>query len=326
MERVEADDRVVEYPAFIMPGSRADGLRPSATRASARNRPFVRGVYVHPGRTELGFGPRWADEDWFDLRNKAVALQHRSPELVLSDVSAARFHGWPLPSSVGGAQLLRGRSARQGQIHMIHARSQYRLPEGFLSRRPREVAVVEKYGARVVEPMECLRQIARWLSEDELLEVIDAVCGPWHGRALDDPAGIAASAVGWVRFRGKGKLLRAAARARAGTGSPQETRARLRIVDFGLPEPEVSPAVPLRGRTLHPDLAYRDIRIAIDYEGDHHRTDAWQWDHDISRAQLFQEAGWQYYRVNARTDMGSFLAMLTEVRRERLRWLRDGTL
>jgi very-short-patch-repair endonuclease len=42
---------------------------------------------------------------------------------------------------------------------------------------------------------------------------------------------------------------------------------------------------------VRPDLSYPDLRIAIEYDGDHHRTSR-QWRSDRARRQLLEDAGW----------------------------------
>ena len=60
---------------------------------------------------------------------------------------------------------------------------------------------------------------------------------------------------------------------------------RLTVIDAGLPQPEVNYDVIEAGRWLgQVDLAYPELRIAIEYEGEHHLTDPLQWAEDIARA------------------------------------------
>jgi very-short-patch-repair endonuclease len=78
-----------------------------------------------------------------------------------------------------------------------------------------------------------------------------------------------------------------------------ETRLRLLLIDAGLPEPVI-------GNTIFdwtgafvgtPDLAYVAERIAIEYEGDGHRSDPAVFAEDIERRERMQEAGWYVIRV-----------------------------
>jgi hypothetical protein len=73
-----------------------------------------------------------------------------------------------------------------------------------------------------------------------------------------------------------------------------ETRVRLLLVRAGLPCPEVNRDVfDLAGSWLAPpDLSYPALKIAIEYDGDHHRTDRKQWRRDRARDANLREAGW----------------------------------
>jgi len=81
---------------------------------------------------------------------------------------------------------------------------------------------------------------------------------------------------------------------RPGTDSSMETRTRLLLVQAGLPCPQVNvPAYDDAGRFLAlPDLSYPELRIAIEYDGDVHRTDPATWRRDVERRQRLEDAGW----------------------------------
>jgi hypothetical protein len=53
------------------------------------------------------------------------------------------------------------------------------------------------------------------------------------------------------------------------------------------------------GVTLHPDLVYPEWRLALEYEGDGHRTDPRQWRHDIWRREALESAGYRVVRVHS---------------------------
>ena len=61
-----------------------------------------------------------------------------------------------------------------------------------------------------------------------------------------------------------------------------------------LPISEVQPAIRTAAGERHPDLAYVDARLLIEYLGDVHRVDPRTWRSDLTRVQLFEDAG---YRV-----------------------------
>jgi very-short-patch-repair endonuclease len=87
---------------------------------------------------------------------------------------------------------------------------------------------------------------------------------------------------------------------RTGVDSPQESKLRLRILDAGLPEPAVTQAVfdEYGSYVSTPDLQYRNYRIALEYEGDHHRLDPEQWGRDIERDDRLRGMGWIVLRFS----------------------------
>jgi very-short-patch-repair endonuclease len=46
------------------------------------------------------------------------------------------------------------------------------------------------------------------------------------------------------------------------------------------------------------DLAYPLLRIAIEFEGDQHRTDPRQWQRDIEKHERLADLGWRVIRVS----------------------------
>jgi hypothetical protein len=105
---------------------------------------------------------------------------------------------------------------------------------------------------------------------------------------------------------------------RAGSGSPMETRARLAFGRAGLPEPELNAEVFAEdGHFIaRVDFLWREARVVVEYEGDHHRTDRKQWQSDIQRTRLLESMGWRVIRITGTDLRGSGLTRLTaELRR-----------
>jgi len=102
----------------------------------------------------------------------------------------------------------------------------------------------------------------------------------------------------WGRFSGCGKVRAALEVVREGAESPKETETRMLLLDFRLPEPVMQHSVFADGRFIaRVDLAYPQWRIAIEYDGDHHRTDRNQWRTDIRRHRALEDEGWIVIRV-----------------------------
>ncbi len=85
------------------------------------------------------------------------------------------------------------------------------------------------------------------------------------------------------------------------TDSPMESRLRWEIVRSGLPCPVVNYLVRGVGGEVvaMPDLAYPRWRIAIEYDGDVHRTDRRTWRRDIARRQALESLGWRVITCTA---------------------------
>lgn len=82
--------------------------------------------------------------------------------------------------------------------------------------------------------------------------------------------------------------------------SAPESEVRVAIILAGFPAPSINEEVRLESRVvLRPDLSWPDLKVAIDYEGDHHRVDRDQWSRDIQRFRMLADAGWRIYRATA---------------------------
>lgn len=105
--------------------------------------------------------------------------------------------------------------------------------------------------------------------------------------------------------------------------SAPESELRTAIIDADLPRPEVNAEiVDARGRFLaQPDLVWRAAKVALEYEGDHHRTDRDQWHRDLERFSRLQENGWIVLRASAADyrDSSALIARLERLLRARLR-------
>jgi hypothetical protein len=131
---------------------------------------------------------------------------------------------------------------------------------------------------------------------------VDRVPGP-RGRIVAPALGTVAEleAAQLPKRRGVVAQREALGRVREGVASRPETWMRLTIVDAGLPEPETDVDVyDDAGEFIGcVDLAYRALKIALEYEGDHHRTDKAQWNRDLQKHELLVRAGWRVIRVTA---------------------------
>lgn len=101
--------------------------------------------------------------------------------------------------------------------------------------------------------------------------------------------------------KGKGRLREALPLLRAGIASAPESHLRLALAAAGLPEPVIDfdvygPHGQYLGTT---EFAYPELKIVVEYEGDHHRTVVKQWNRDIEKYGDYEEFGWKVIRVTA---------------------------
>ncbi|MDQ0371436.1 endonuclease domain-containing protein [Catenuloplanes indicus] len=142
-----------------------------------------------------------------------------------------------------------------------------------------------------------------------------AVDAMLHRRLItaDEIAALANRHPGWP---GVSRLREVLALAEPKSESPMETRLRLIIVDGGLPRPVAQHLVRTPdGRSVgRVDLAYPELRIVLEYEGDHHRDPA-TYRKDIARFNRIQETGWLALRFTADDVFTRPQKIIEEVRR-----------
>lgn len=84
---------------------------------------------------------------------------------------------------------------------------------------------------------------------------------------------------------------------------------RLLLVDAGYPKPRTQ--IPVYGQygelVAILDMGWEDITLAVEYEGDHHRTDRRQFNRDIARYEALSDLGWIVIRVTADDTRGGIL-------------------
>jgi very-short-patch-repair endonuclease len=123
-----------------------------------------------------------------------------------------------------------------------------------------------------------------------------------------------ASVVAWARTRrGVVRARKVLPWIRTGVESAQESRLRWHIVANEFPEPDINPEVVLPGsRVVRLDLAYRGLRIGVEFDGEWHiDTQA----HDAERRRQLELAGWKVL-VATKEDLADPTSFLAELRAE----------
>ena len=237
-----------------------------------------------------------------DVLDRLRAYQDLHPSAAFSHTTALRVLGIDLP----------GRWDRDSGIHMTHPSYHpvdSRRPDLVHHWRGADTPMLVTEGVRVTGTAFAFVDMA---SIGALLEEL-VVIG--DSAVLDDrePARRRNRRVGVVSLgelregvahragaRGVVQARRALELVRVGSDSPQETRLRLRLVGEGIVEPAVNPRVRLAtGQALRVDLVWADAKVAVEYDGDQHRTDRRQWREDRERDAALRAEGWEVIRVTA---------------------------
>jgi hypothetical protein len=106
--------------------------------------------------------------------------------------------------------------------------------------------------------------------------------------------------------RGIRQARRALSLVDAGAESPRETWLRLLLIRAGFPAPRTQiPVHDEYGQLVAVlDMGWEEMKLAVEYEGDHHRTDRRQFNKDITRLETLTDLGWVVVRVTAEDTEG----------------------
>ncbi len=213
-----------------------------------------------------------------ELACKAVAIR-LPPGAAIAGPSAARLWG---VEHAGGIR---------DPVHVIAP------PSVWLG--PRRGVLVHRAAVRpdeIVRPGSVARttanrtawDVAAWCPPEGATAIIDRMLA--LGLVTHDDLDRTAS-----RHRGERGSRRAAetfALADAGAQSPPESHVRVRLVLAGLPRPVTQYPVQVAGGVIvHPDLAWPEFKVALEYDGQWH-DDRRQFHRDRDRLRWLAAAGW----------------------------------
>ncbi|MBN9606063.1 MAG: hypothetical protein J0G30_05585 [Actinomycetales bacterium] len=142
-----------------------------------------------------------------------------------------------------------------------------------------------------------------WCDLATIVGLEDLVAAGDHLLASGTPRGLLSEVVeGYPGRRGSRLRREALGLLDAGAESPPESIIRVRVILAGLPRPVSNFVVRDRaGRFVaRVDLAYPRFRMAIEYEGDHHRSDPQQWARDLARVPHLEDLEMAHDAVRSR--------------------------
>lgn len=103
------------------------------------------------------------------------------------------------------------------------------------------------------------------------------------------------------RVRGRRRVPEVLDLVDAGAQSPKETWLRLLLIEAGFPRPQTQ--IPVNAPDGYPryflDLGWREFMVAVEYDGEQHRTDPRQYRDDVLRSEYIDSIGWRRVRVLA---------------------------
>ncbi|WP_265522086.1 hypothetical protein [Oerskovia flava] len=297
------DDQAGAHEQLLAPFSVWDGRAAGLSRSALRSRTFE--APFHGVRVPAGYVRSTADL----CRAAATVLP---PGAAFSHVTALRLHGIEVPWRLAG----------DDRIHVVTRERRLRPQRAdvvahFCGQRALDVTTAGSLP--VTSPAQTLLHLSNTLSLEDVVVLAD--CMTRRRRPATTLAALRDLVGATHKMRGLVRCREALDLAVEGTDSSLETRTRLLLLDAGLPCPRVNVAAyDDVGRFLAlPDLSYPELRIAIEYDGDVHRSDPATWRRDVERRQRLEDAGWLIITATADDVLRHPGRLVHRVRRARAR-------
>ena len=175
----------------------------------------------------------------------------------------------------------------------------------------RDDEVHEVEGVLVTSPVRTALDLGRWLP---LLDGVAGLDAMLHACIVDHDE-LRDAAQRLRGYRHKLRLDKALDLADGRAESPQESRLRIRLVVYArLPEPVVQFVVPFAGGEFRLDLAYVELRVAVEYDGEEYHSQPEDVAYDEWRRMRLRELGWTVHVARSHDVLGGWLAFADQVR------------
>ncbi|GAA1529468.1 hypothetical protein SAMN04489751_0435 [Brevibacterium sandarakinum] len=290
------------------PFTRSDlGSRRITAHALKTNSRYVRvftNVWIDRDDDSAMPTPLWAGTTWLREATRLSGFRLLRSDVVGTLWTAARLYGLPVPNRI-----------RDYALHIAGDATCIRISRpGVVLHRHQRLNYYDFFDLPLLAVPHLLIEVAPFLDISELVQIGDAAVSTRFSGPRTSVEQLRAELLSRKQVRNRRLLEHAISLIRPAVDSPRETWLRLWIINHGFPEPQVHPEVHSRIKNiaLRPDLGYPDIKLAIEYEGDHHRTSPEQFAKDIERRQLMEAEGWTILRVSKRTDMAAFGNLLSQ--------------
>ncbi|MGA5542595.1 hypothetical protein ACPCIR_12155 [Mycobacterium sp. NPDC051198] len=217
-----------------------------------------------------------------DRARAAWLWSHRQG--VLAGITAAALHGAEWVDECAPIELI-----------WVNARSPRGVRTSAMSLQPNEIGQVHELP--VTTPERTAFDIGRTPGIGRAVARLDSLSRA-TGLKVRDVEEVAARHHG---VRGLRQLERVLPMVDAGSQSPKETWLRLLLINNGLPRPQTQiPVVRANGYPFaYLDMGWSEWMVAVEYDGDQHRSDRTQYVKDIRRIAELERMGWIIVRVVA---------------------------
>ncbi len=204
-------------------------------------------------------------------------------------------------SALHGAKWIDGKVPAELIYDNRHAPSQIRT----WADRIEDDEVTTLKGIPVTTPARTALDLASRYPVDTAVALIDALARSTRLKMAD----VELLAERYPGRRGIRRALGALDLVDAGAESPRETWLRLLLIRAGFPRPRTQIPVHDRYGQLIAvlDMGWENVKVAVDYEGDQHRTDRRRFNTDIKRAEAIAALGWIDVRVTAEDTEGGII-------------------
>jgi Protein of unknown function (DUF559) len=178
---------------------------------------------------------------------------------------------------------------------------------------PDEITVVNQM--RITTPARTALDLARRYPRGIAVAAVDALVQATELKMADVELLV-------DRYRGRHGMKAARAALElvdGGAQSPKETSLRLLLMGAGFPRPQTQIAVRNEwGWTeAYLDMGWEDIKVAVEYDGDQHRSSRYQYVKDIRRLEMLDGYGWIVVRVIAEDRPDDTIRRVAQARAHR---------
>ncbi|OBH59273.1 hypothetical protein A5687_20970 [Mycobacterium mantenii] len=182
-------------------------------------------------------------------------------------------------------------------VDLVH--DNRRGPPGIQTHRDRieddEIELVA--GMPVTSPIRTALDLGCWYPVVSAVAAIDALARATEIKAAD----VELLARRYLGRRGVAQARQAVDLFDAGAQSPKESWLRVVLIQAGLPKPQTQiPVLDEFGNAVaYLDMGSENVKVAVEYDGEQHRSDRRQYTWDVRRLEMVERLGWIVVRVVA---------------------------